>query len=95
MKIVHDYPPENNLFCPQAATDTFGLRSIADRALGEFLTEQSNYKEAEPMLLKAYESLKMTQDPDSPRIKSARQSLVTFYEKEGAPETANKYRSSP
>ena len=74
--------------------ETHFLRATADGALGEFLAALGNYSEAEPLLLKSYQSLNQTQIPDSPRIKTARQRVVALYEKWGKPERASEYRSS-
>ena len=66
--------------------------AAANGALGECLTTQKRYEEAEDLLRKSYESLKTSQEPDSPRLGLARQRLVLLYEKWGKTDLAAKYR---
>ena len=66
--------------------------ATANGALGECLTTQKRYEEAEDLLRKSYESLKTSQEPDSPRLGLARQRLVLLYEKWGKTDLAAKYR---
>jgi serine/threonine protein kinase len=68
------------------------MTALTKGALGEFLTTQGKYAEAQPLLLSAYENLKQSQSPNSPRIKVDLQRLVTLYEKWGKTEAANEYR---
>jgi tetratricopeptide (TPR) repeat protein len=67
--------------------------ALANSALGECLTIQKRYNEAEPLLLSSYEVLKISQGPDNPRTTIALQRLIALYENWGKLETANKYRS--
>ena len=72
--------------------DTHFMKALAIGALGEFLTEQDRFAEAEPLLLTSYESLKESQTANSPRIRNAAQRLATLYERWNKPELAAKYR---
>jgi serine/threonine-protein kinase len=68
--------------------------ALAQGALGECLTAQKRYNEAEPLLVASYEVLKKSPPPNSPQIKSALQRLVTLYENWGKHDAANQYRNS-
>jgi len=73
--------------------DTHFMTALSKGALGEFLTTQKRYAEAEGLLLGSYESLKSSQSTDSPRIKTAADRLVTLYTDWGKPGDANNFRS--
>lgn len=67
--------------------------ALANDALGECLTAQDRYDEAEPLLLQSYESLKSSQGANNPRTRLALQRLVVLYEDWGRFATANIYRN--
>ncbi len=60
--------------------------------LGECLTKQRRYREAEPFLIESYNDLKSSLSEQNPRTAEARQRLVEFYEAWGKPELAAHYR---
>ncbi len=68
------------------------MTALSRGALGEFLTTQKRFAEAEPLLLGSYEGLKNSQSADSPRIKTAAERLVTLYADWGRPGDANNFR---
>jgi len=65
----------------------------ANSALGECLTIEKRYNEAEPLLLESYETLKSSQGASNPRTQIALRRVVALYENWGKLETATKYRS--
>ncbi len=67
------------------------LLAAANGALGEFLTDQKHFAEAEPILLSSYESLKASQEANSPRLALARVRLISLYQASGKPERAVQY----
>jgi tetratricopeptide (TPR) repeat protein/tRNA A-37 threonylcarbamoyl transferase component Bud32 len=69
------------------------LRATANGALGEFLTAQARFPEAETFLLASYESLKKSQAENSPRTKLALQRLANLYDAWNKPEQAAPYRA--
>jgi len=73
--------------------ETHFLRATANGALGEFLTAQQRFPEAEPFLVASYESLKKSQAANSPRTSRARQRLANLYEAWNKPEQAAPYRA--
>jgi serine/threonine-protein kinase len=73
--------------------ETHFLRAAANGALGEFLTAQKRFSEAEPLLLASHESLKNSQAPNSPRTRLALLRLVNLYEAWKKPEQAAPYRA--
>lgn len=73
--------------------DKHFMTALSKGALGEFLTTQKRYAEAEGLLLGSYEDLKSSQSADSPRIRTAAERLVTLYTDWGRPVDANNYRS--
>jgi serine/threonine-protein kinase len=73
--------------------ETHFLRATANGALGEFLTAQTRFPEAEPFLLASHESLKKSQAANSPRMKRALQRLANLYEAWNKPEQAAPYRA--
>jgi serine/threonine-protein kinase len=72
---------------------THFLRATANGALGEFLTAQKRFPDAEPFLIASYESLKKSQAENSPRRRRALQRLVNLYEAWNKPEQAASYRA--
>jgi serine/threonine-protein kinase len=68
------------------------MTALSKGALGEFLTTQKRYAEAEVLLLGSYEGLKSSQSADSPRIKTAAERLFTLYSDWGRPVDANTFR---
>ncbi len=73
--------------------ETHFLRATANGALGEFLTAQARFSEAESFLLASYESLKKSQAENSPRTRLALQRLANLYEAWNKPEQAAPYRA--
>jgi eukaryotic-like serine/threonine-protein kinase len=67
--------------------------ALANGALGECLTAQGRYDEAEPLLLQSYESLKSSQGATNPRTRLALRRLVALYDDWGKPDTANAYKN--
>jgi len=65
--------------------------ALAQGALGECLTLEHRYSEAQPLLVASYESLQRTQGSDNPRTKMAQQRLATLQQalgKAGLPSVA-------
>jgi serine/threonine protein kinase len=75
-------------------SETHFLRASANGALGEFLTAQQRFAEAEPFLVGSYESLKKSQAANSPRLRLILLRLANLYEAWGKPEEAERYRTS-
>ena len=73
--------------------ETHFLRATANGALGEFLTGQKRFAEAEPFLLSSYESLNKSQAANSPRALRARQRLANLYAAWNKPDQALRYRA--
>ncbi|HEY8835469.1 MAG TPA: tetratricopeptide repeat protein, partial [Chthoniobacterales bacterium] len=73
--------------------ETHFLRATANGALGEFLTAQSRFSDAEPFLVASYENLKKSQTENSPRLRRALQRLANLYEAWNKPEQAAPYRA--
>jgi tetratricopeptide (TPR) repeat protein len=73
--------------------ETYFLRATANGALGEFLTAQSRFSDAEPFPVASYESLKKSQTENSPRLRRALQRLANLYETWHKPEQAAPYRA--
>jgi hypothetical protein len=69
--------------------------ALANSALGECLTIQQRYDEAEPLVVGSYESLKNSQGTNNPRTRLALQRLVELYEKWQKPDLAARYRATP
>jgi tetratricopeptide (TPR) repeat protein len=61
-------------------------------SLGECLTTQKRYADAEPLLKESYETLAVVQVPNSPMLAEARQRLVSLYDDWGKPHAADPYR---
>jgi len=54
--------------------------ALANSALGECLTIEKRYAEAEPLLSESYESLKTSQGAENPRTQLAKSRLDSFYQ---------------
>lgn len=67
------------------------MTALTRGALGECLTVQRRYGEAEPLLLASYGSLSRSQGAGNPRTTLALQRLVALYEKWGKPGQASQY----
>jgi hypothetical protein len=59
--------------------------------LGECLSAQKRFAEAEPLLVESYQVLKDVQVPRSPILRNARERLVTLYTDRGKPSEATPY----
>ncbi len=68
------------------------MTALTRGALGECLTAQKRYAEAESLLLDSFHSLERSQGPDNPRTRLALERLITLYDKWGKPQTAGEYR---
>jgi serine/threonine-protein kinase len=68
------------------------MTALSKGALGEFLTTEKRFTDAEPLLLGSFESLKNSQSADSPRLGTAAERLVTLYTNWGRPSDANNFR---
>jgi serine/threonine-protein kinase len=66
--------------------------ALANSSLGECLTIQKRYQEAEPLLLDSYERLKKSQGSSNPRTGLALQRLVELYDNWGKADAAAEYR---
>ncbi|HEU0208136.1 MAG TPA: serine/threonine-protein kinase [Candidatus Udaeobacter sp.] len=66
--------------------------ALANDALGECLTLQGRYDEAEPLLIGSYESLKFSQGAGNPRTRLALQRLIALYDHWGKHNVAKKYK---
>ncbi|HEX7516394.1 MAG TPA: serine/threonine-protein kinase [Chthoniobacterales bacterium] len=73
--------------------ETHFLRATANGALGEFLTTQARFPEAEAFLLASYQSLKKSQAANSPRTRLALQRLANLYDAWNKPDRAAPYRA--
>jgi tetratricopeptide (TPR) repeat protein len=73
---------------------THFMRAMTEGALGELLSRQNNFAEAEPLLVGSYKSLQHSQDSQSPRLRQARERLVRLYQAWGKPEQAERFRNS-
>ena len=69
------------------------LRAVAENELGNFLAGQKRFDEAQALMLSSYESLKKSQAPNSPRVRTALERLVALYENWGRPDESSKYRA--
>jgi hypothetical protein len=67
--------------------------ALANSALGECLTIEKRYNEAEPLLIESYEDLKASQGQTNPRTVETLQRVVQLYESSGNVEMAQKYRA--
>lgn len=68
------------------------MTALTKGALGECLTTQKRFDEAEPFLLESFTSLERSQGADNPRTRLAVQRLVALYEKWGKPRAADGWR---
>ena len=68
------------------------MTALSKGGLGEVLSMQRRFAEAEPLLIDSYTGLKQSQAPNSPRIRTALLRLVTLYEDWGRPDVASEYR---
>ncbi len=68
------------------------MTALTRGALGEILTAQKQYAEAEPLLLESHASLERSQGTGNPRTLLALQRLAILYEKWGKLQTAGEYR---
>jgi len=68
--------------------------ALANSALGECLTIEKRYNEAEPLLLESYEMVKSSQRANNPRTQLALQRLITLYENCGKLDRARAYREN-
>src|SRR5205814_7193683 len=66
--------------------------ALANSALGECLTIEKRYNEAEPLLVGSYESLKNSQGANNPRTRLALERLVSLYKKWQKPDLAARYQ---
>ena len=64
-----------------------------ESALGECLTEERKFAEAEPLIVGSYEAIKKAQGEKSPLSIAAAKRAVTLYEKMKNPTEAAKYRA--
>jgi tetratricopeptide (TPR) repeat protein len=69
--------------------------ALANGALGECLTIEERYGQAEPLLVESYESLKNSQGANNPRTRLVLQRLIELYEKWRKPDLVAKYRAMP
>ena len=65
----------------------------AEGALGECLTAEKRYADAEPLLLDSYHDLTSSHIEKDPRMIEALERLVKFYEDSGNGEELTKYRA--
>jgi serine/threonine protein kinase/tetratricopeptide (TPR) repeat protein len=70
------------------------LIGISEGALGECLTSQKRYAEAEPLLLRTYATIKNVQGEHGPSTLEAAVRLLTLYQSWGKPNEAARYRAS-
>jgi hypothetical protein len=68
--------------------------AIAHSALGECLTTQKRYAEAEPLLLESYNALLKSQSAQNPRTLLAERRLLELYQRWNKPELADKYHKT-
>ena len=66
--------------------------SLAQSALGEFLTHQNRFAEAEPLLVGSYEDLNRSQGSGNPRTVLARTRVHDLYLAWKKPDQASKYQ---
>jgi serine/threonine protein kinase len=68
--------------------------AVANGALGECLTTQKRFVEAEPLLIESYNVLKASQGEQNPRTNEARLRLAELYRAWNKPETAARSRET-
>ncbi len=67
--------------------------ALANSALGECLTIEKRYTEAEPLLIESYNDLKASQGERHPRAVEALQRIVELYQASGDVDGLEKYRA--
>jgi serine/threonine protein kinase/tetratricopeptide (TPR) repeat protein len=70
------------------------LIGISEGALGECLTSQKRYAEAEPLLLRSYATVKAVQGDQGPSTLEAARRLVALYQSWGKPEQVARYQAA-
>jgi serine/threonine protein kinase len=70
------------------------MTALTRGALGECLTTQKRYEEAEPLLVASYSSLVQSQGEHNPRTLIAQRRLVDLYQRWNKPELADRYRKT-
>lgn len=68
--------------------------AVALGNLGECLTDQKRYAEAEPLLIESYETIKSIHVPQSPMLRAAAQRLANLYRGWGKSQKAANYATS-
>ncbi len=71
------------------------LIGISEGALGECLTSQKRYAEAEPLLQRSYATIKAVQGDQGPSTLEAAKRLVTLYQCWNKPADAARYQAPP
>lgn len=66
---------------------------LTEGALGECLTAQNRFAEAEPLIIDSCENLKATQGEKNPDMIAAARRAAELYEKWNKPQLANQYRA--
>jgi hypothetical protein len=69
--------------------------AIVSGVLGECLTIQKRYAEAEPLLVDSFQILQSLHVPQSPILGEARERLVSLYVAWGKPAESARYMPSP
>ena len=69
------------------------LIGVSEGALGECLTSQKGYAEAEPLLLRSYATIKNIQGEHGPSTLEAARRLMTLYQSWGKPGEAARYQA--
>jgi hypothetical protein len=69
------------------------MTALTSGALGECLTTQKRYDEAEPLLIASHDSLVKSQAAHNPRTLLAQRRLIELYQRWNKPELADKYRA--
>jgi tetratricopeptide (TPR) repeat protein len=67
--------------------------AVANSALGECLTTEKRFAEAEPLLLESYTALNSRLGQRDPRTKEALRRLLKLYDEWGKPAQATQYRA--
>ena len=70
------------------------LIRISEGALGECLTPQRRYAEAEPLLLRSYATIKNVQGEHGSSTLEAARRLMTLYQSWGKPDEASRYQEA-
>lgn len=68
------------------------MTALTKGALGECLTTEKKYAEAESLLMASYESLQLSQAGDNPRLSLAKRRLLELYTAWGKPEMVARYQ---